>query len=76
MMFAAGFCTRGQIGGASVAGTIRKSRRRQDALKLEALRMRIKAGVDALERGDFIEIDEVDLEDYLEQLTVQAPQIG
>jgi antitoxin ParD1/3/4 len=59
-----------------VAGTIRKSRRRQDALKLEALRMRIKAGVDALERGDFIEIDEVDLENYLERLTVQAPQVG
>jgi antitoxin ParD1/3/4 len=59
-----------------VARTIRKSRRRQDALKLEALRMRIKAGVDALERGDFIEIDEVDLENYLERLTVQAPQVG
>jgi antitoxin ParD1/3/4 len=58
-----------------VAGTIRKSRRRQDALKLEALRMHIKAGVEALERGDFIEIDEVDLEDYLERLTVQAPQV-
>jgi hypothetical protein len=69
------FCACGQIGGASVAGTIRKSRRRLNALKLEALRMRIKAGVDTLERGDFMEIDEVDLGDYLERLTVQAPQV-
>jgi antitoxin ParD1/3/4 len=51
-------------------------RRRKDALKLEALRMRLKAGVDALERGDFIEIDEADLEDYLERMAGQAPQPG
>ena len=43
----------------------------QDALKLEALRMLIKAGVDALERGDFVEVDEVDLEDYLERLRLE-----
>ena len=45
-------------------------RREEDAQKLEALCIRIKAGVDALERGDFIEIDEAELEDYLERLTV------
>ena len=45
--------------------------RREDALKLKALRMLIKAGVDALERGDFTEIDDPDLEAYLEDLTAQ-----
>lgn len=44
-------------------------RRREDALKLKALRMHIKSGVDALEQGDFIEVDEQDLEGYLEGLT-------
>jgi antitoxin ParD1/3/4 len=35
-----------------------QQRRREDALKLEALRVQIQAGVDALNRGDFIEIDD------------------
>jgi antitoxin ParD1/3/4 len=46
-----------------------QQRRREDALKLKALRTQIKAGVDALERGEFIEIDEADLDGYLEGLT-------
>ena len=46
-----------------------EQRRREDALKLKALRMQIKAGVDALERGEFIEIDEANLDGYLEGLT-------
>jgi antitoxin ParD1/3/4 len=41
-------------------------RRREDALKLKALRLHLKAGVDELERGDFREIDEADLDGYLE----------
>jgi antitoxin ParD1/3/4 len=45
---------------------------REDALKLEALRLQIEAGVDALERGEFVEIDEADLEIYLEGLTVDS----
>ena len=48
---------------------ILQQRRREDALKLKALRMHIKAGVDALEQGDFIEVDEQDLEEYLRGLT-------
>jgi antitoxin ParD1/3/4 len=47
-------------------------RRREDALKLRALRMQIKAGVDALERGDFVDVDEGDLDDYLEKLTTAS----
>jgi antitoxin ParD1/3/4 len=46
-----------------------QQRRREDALKLKALRMLIEAGVDALEEGDFAEVDDPDLETYLEGLT-------
>jgi antitoxin ParD1/3/4 len=42
-------------------------RRREHDLKLKALRMQIKAGVDAIKRGDFAEIEESDLDDYLEE---------
>jgi antitoxin ParD1/3/4 len=46
-----------------------QQRRSEDALKLKALRMHIRVGADALKRGEFAEIDEADLEDYLERLT-------
>ena len=46
-----------------------EQRRREDDLKLKALRIQIKAGVDAIKRGDFAEIEEADLEEYLERLT-------
>lgn len=49
-----------------------QQRRREDVLKLEALRIHIKAGIDALDRGDFIEVDEADLDDYLEGLTTAS----
>jgi antitoxin ParD1/3/4 len=41
---------------------------REDALKVEELRAQIRAGADALERGDFIEIEDSALEAYLERL--------
>jgi antitoxin ParD1/3/4 len=44
----------------------------KDALKLEALREQLRAGVEAFERGDFVEIDEVGLENYFERLTASA----
>ncbi len=49
--------------------------RRENTLKLKALRMQIKAGVDALEQGDFSEIAEADLDEYLEGLAM-APSRG
>jgi antitoxin ParD1/3/4 len=49
-----------------------QQQRREDALKLKALRIQIKAGVDALERGDFTEIEAADLNSYLEGLTASA----
>ena len=45
-----------------------QQRRREDALKLKVLRKQIKAGADALERGEFVEIDEASLDAYLEGL--------
>jgi antitoxin ParD1/3/4 len=32
------------------------------SIKLKALRAQLKAGTDALDRGDFIEVDDADLE--------------
>ena len=52
-----------------------QQRRREDALKLKALRLQIKAGAVALERGEFVEIDDAGLEGYLEGLTA-APVKG
>jgi antitoxin ParD1/3/4 len=49
-----------------------QQRRREDALKLKVLRTQVKAGVDALEAGDFVEVDAQDLEAYLNGL-VAAP---
>jgi antitoxin ParD1/3/4 len=46
-----------------------RQRRKEDGLRLKALRAQIKVGVDALDRGDFTEVDDVDLEGYLERLT-------
>ena len=45
-----------------------KQRRQEDALKLERLRMRIEAGIDDLERGEFVDVDEADLDEYFEGL--------
>ena len=41
-----------------------QQRRREDGLKLEALRAQIHAGVAALASGNFIELDEVGLDRY------------
>jgi antitoxin ParD1/3/4 len=49
-----------------------KQRRREDALKLKALRMQIKAGLDELERGEFTEVADADLDRYLEELGTAA----
>jgi antitoxin ParD1/3/4 len=46
----------------------------RDSIKLNALRAEVKAGTDALERGDFIEVNDADLEIYLERLTTPAPK--
>ena len=47
-----------------------RQRRQEDALKLKALRVQLQAGVEALDRGDFVDIEESELEGYLNGLTV------
>jgi antitoxin ParD1/3/4 len=49
-----------------------QQRRREDALKLKALRAQVKAGMDALARGDFVELDEGELDDFLEGLAAPS----
>ena len=49
-----------------------QQRRKEDRLRLKALRAQIRVGVDALDRGDFAEVEDADLQGYLEQLTTPA----
>ena len=51
-----------------------QQRRREDGLKLKALRMQIKTGVDALDKGEFEEVDDANLGGYLESLTPAPPK--
>jgi antitoxin ParD1/3/4 len=44
-----------------------QQRRHEDALRLKVLRAQLVAGVDALERGDFVELDERNLDTYLQR---------
>jgi antitoxin ParD1/3/4 len=48
-----------------------QQRRREDALKLEALRRQIDAGIDALERGESTEVDDAELDTYLDTLAAR-----
>jgi antitoxin ParD1/3/4 len=45
-----------------------QQRLKTDELKLELLRTRIKAGLDALDRGTFTELDDADLDAALDDL--------
>ncbi len=45
-----------------------QQRRREDALKLERLRLQIQTGIDDLENGDFVEVDDADLDAYIDGL--------
>jgi antitoxin ParD1/3/4 len=49
-----------------------QQRRKEDTLKLKVFRAQIKAGTDALDRGDFTEVDDADLEGYLDRLRIPA----
>src|ERR1700747_2469447 len=49
-----------------------RQRQREDALKLRALRAQIKAGVDALDRGEYTEVADADLERYFDSLAATA----
>jgi antitoxin ParD1/3/4 len=45
-----------------------QQRRREDALKLKAQRAQLQAGLDALDRGEFMEIEESELDAYVSRL--------
>lgn len=47
-----------------------QQRRREDALKLKALRAAIKLGLDDLDLGNYIDVDASQLGSYLDSLTV------
>jgi antitoxin ParD1/3/4 len=47
-----------------------QQRRREDALKLKALRAAIKQGLASVDRGDYDDVDGSQLESYLDSLTV------
>ena len=49
-----------------------QQRRKEDNLRLKALRAQIKVGIEAIERGDFAGVDDADLEGYLERLPPPA----
>lgn len=46
-----------------------QQRKREDKIKLQALRAELKLGLDALRRGDFDEVHGADLHAYLKSLT-------
>jgi len=49
-----------------------QQRRREDTLKLKVLRAQIRAGIDELGRGNFVEVNDSDLDAYLQGLTTQS----
>jgi antitoxin ParD1/3/4 len=51
-----------------------QQRRREDELKLEALRLHVSAGIGALDRGEFTEVANGDLDGYLDGLTAAASE--
>jgi antitoxin ParD1/3/4 len=53
-----------------------QQRRKEDSLRLKALRAQIKIGIDAIDRGDFADVEDADLEGYLERLTTPTTKRG
>ena len=53
-----------------------RQRRDQEAAKLSALRALIDIGLDQLEQGDFDEVDDADLEEYMRALRPAAGERG
>jgi antitoxin ParD1/3/4 len=51
-----------------------QQRRREDALKLEALRQQIDAGIAAFERGEFTEVADAELDAYLDGLAARPDE--
>ena len=48
-----------------------QQRLKEDDLKLDLLRTHVKAGLDALARGDFVELDDADLDATLDDMVAK-----
>jgi antitoxin ParD1/3/4 len=66
----------GEYGNASEAlrDAIRalQQRRTEEALRLDRLRLSIKQGIAALDRGDYSDVDDAELDSYLDDLAASA----
>ena len=51
-----------------------QQRRTEEALKLDKLRIAIKQGIAALDRGEYTEVEDKDLDAYLDGLAAPAPR--
>ncbi len=51
-----------------------QQRRREDTLKLRALRAHVQEGIDGIDRGDHVELDLGAIDGYLRGLTSEAPR--
>lgn len=51
-----------------------QQRRAEDALKLDKLRVAIDQGIAALERGDYTEVEDEDLDATLDDLAAPSPR--
>lgn len=51
-----------------------QQRRAEEMLKLDKLRVAIDQGIAALERGDYTEVEDEDLDAYLDKLAASAPR--
>ena len=51
-----------------------QQRRAEERLKLDRLRVAIDQGIAALERGDYTEVEDEDLDAYLDELAASAPR--
>ncbi len=49
-----------------------QQRRAEEALRLDKLRLSINQGIAALDRGDYTDVEDEDLDDYLDGLAVPA----
>jgi hypothetical protein len=59
---------RPKCGAETGLGQLTTASPRADALKLKALRAQLQGGIDALDRGEFVQLDEPDLEAYMTRL--------
>ncbi len=53
-----------------------QQRHQEDDLKLKVLRTQVDTGIAALDRGDFVEVDDADLDDYLDDLNLGRSRLS